>query len=390
MQVRSAMVALSLAAAPSAWADFDAGQAAFDAGRFGEALTEWRAAAGEGDGRAMLALGRVHVRGVGALQNFVEAHMWLNLAARRGESAAAEERDALAARMTAEQVALAQDRATRWPPRGAGSVFRDCPHCPEMVVVPAGEFVMGSPTSEEDRWGNEGPRHGVTIGSSFAVGVYEVTRGEFERFVSSTGRSTGNSCWTWEDGEAIPRFDRGWWNPGFPQTDSHPVVCVSWNDARAYVRWLSGETGASYRLLSESEWEYVARAGTVTRYWWGADIGRNRANCNSCGSRWDFESTAPVGSFEANSFGLYNVHGNVWEWTQDCWNRSYDGAPDDGSAWESGEDRSALDGGCSSRVLRGGSWYDNPGNLRAALRIEYFSGSRFFYLGFRVARTFTP
>ena len=342
MRVRSTMVALSLAAAPSAWADFDAGQAAFDAGRFGEALAEWRAAADEGDGRAMLALGRVHVRGVGALQNFVEAHMWLNLAARRGESAAAEERDALAAKMTAEQVALAQDRATRWQPRGARSDFRDCPHCPEMVVVRPGSFMMGSPPSEEDRWDNEGPQHRVTIGAAFAVGVYEVTFSEWEACASAGG------C-----GGYRPHDQR--WGRG-----RRPVINVSWDDAQSYVAWLSGETGESYRLLSESEWEYVARAGTQTRYWWGDDIGDNRANCDGCGSRWDDDGTAPVGSFAANAFGLHDVHGNVWEWVQDCWNDSYVGAPNDGSAWESGE--------CSRRVLRGGSWYLVPRLLRAADR----------------------
>ena len=266
--------------------------------------------------------------------------------------------------------------------REVGEVFRDCPHCPEMVVVPSGSFMMGSPPSEEGRWDDEGPRHGVMIGSSFAVGVYEVTRGEFGRFVSSTGRSMGDSCRIWEDGEWKSRSGQGWRSPGFSQTGSHPVVCVSWDDARAYVRWLSRETGASYRLLSESEWEYVARAGTQTRYWWGDDIGRNRANCDGCGSRWDNESTAPVGSFAANAFGLHDVHGNVWEWVQDCWNDSYAGAPGDGSAWERGE--------CSRRVLRGGSWYVIPRNLRAAFRVRVGSGYRNDNYGFRVARTFIP
>ena len=266
--------------------------------------------------------------------------------------------------------------------REAGEVFKDCEHCPEMVVVPPGDFMMGSPSSEEGRFDAEDPRHRVMIGSSFAVGVYEVTRGEFGRFVSSTDRSMGDSCLTWEGGEWEYRSGRGWRNPGFSQTDSHPVVCVSWEDARAYVRWLSGETGESYRLLSESEWEYVARAGTVTRYWWGNDIGRNRTNCDGCGSRWDDESTAPVGSFAANAFGLHDVHGNVWEWVQDCWNDSYAGAPGDGSAWESGE--------CSRRVLRGGSWGDIPGLLRAADRVRDVTGYRDSNAGFRVARTFTP
>ena len=276
--------------------------------------------------------------------------------------------------------------------RDVGHVFRDCPHCPEMVVVRSGRFMMGSPPSEEGRYDDEGPQRGVTIGSAFAVGVYEVTRGEFGRFVSSTGRSMGDSCWTWENGEVKFRSGRGWRNPGFSQRDSHPVVCVSWNDARAYVRWLSGETGESYRLLSESEWEYAARAGTATRYWWGDSSSSQCRYANgadaSSGLDWGVDCddgyyrTSPVGSFAANAFGLHDVHGNVWEWVQDCWNDSYAGAPGDGSAWESGE--------CSLRVLRGGSWYDNPRVLRAALRYGIGTGNRFNYIGFRVARTFTP
>ena len=248
--------------------------------------------------------------------------------------------------------------------REVGEVFRDCPHCPEMVVVPAGEFMMGSPSSEEGRFSNEGPQHRVTIGAAFAVGVYEVTFSEWDACASAGG------C-----GGYLPD-DWGW------DRGRRPVIMVSWDDAQSYVAWLSRETGESYRLLSESEWEYVARAGTQTRYWWGDDIGRNRANCWVCGSRWDGESTAPVGSFAANAFGLHDVHGNVWEWVQDCWNDSYAGSPGDGSAWESGE--------CSVGGLRGGSWDDYPGFLRAAVRNGLDTGIRFNYAGFRVARTFTP
>ena len=308
--------------------------------------------------------------------------MRFDLAAGRGESAAAQERDARAAGMTAERIVLAQERAAPRRPGGAGSVFRDCPHCPEMVVVPPGRFVAGPPTSEEDGHSDEGSRHGVTIGSPLAIGVHEATRGEFDYFASSTGRSMRGSCWVREDGEWRLRSDRSWRSPGFPQTDSHPVVCVSWDDARAYVRWLSHETGESYRLLSGSEWEYAARAGTTMRYWWGADIGRNRANCDGCGSRWDGESTAPVGSFAANGFGLRDVHGNVWEWVQDCWNAGYAGPPGDGSAWESGD--------CSDRALRGGSWSSDPRFLRAAYRSGNVAGNRFDNLGFRVARMIAP
>ena len=403
--------ALALAAAWPAWADFDAGRAAFDAGRFDEAVAEWRAAAESGDARAMLALGGLHARGLGAPQDYAAAHMWLDLAAGRGEAAAAEKRDALAARMTAEQVAAARDRAARWRPgggvdapppaspapaplRGAaaegegaaaewegrvGETFRDCARCPEMVVVPPGNFAMGSPPSEEERSGGEGPVRRVSIPAPFAVGVHKVTRGEFSRLVSATGHAAGDSCWIRGDGDWEERSGRDWRSTGFSQTDDHPAVCVSWGDARAYAGWLSRSTGAHYRLLSEAEWEYAARAGTATRYHWGDDVGRGRANCDGCGSRWDNRSTAPVGSFAANAFGLHGVHGNAWEWTRDCWNAGYEGAPRDGRAWEGGD--------CSRRVIRAGSWNFAPGELRSANRFGYGARSRDFDLGFRVART---
>ena len=248
--------------------------------------------------------------------------------------------------------------------RMPGHKFRDCPECPELVVVPSGSFDMGSPESEEGRYDEEGPVHRVTFARPFAVGVYEVTFGEWDACVS--GRGCGGH-----------RPDDEGWGRG-----KRPAINVSWDDAKAYVRWLSRKTGEEYRLLSEAEWEYVARAGTTTRYWWGNRIGRNRANCDGCGSRWDYEQTAPVGSFSANPFGLHDVHGNVREWVEDCWNESYHGAPSDGSAWESGE--------CRKRVLRGGSWNYEPRNLRSANRNWLTSGNRYYIDGFRVARTLTP
>ena len=266
-----------------------------------------------------------------------------------------------------------------------GSVFRDCADCPEMVVVGAGEFMMGSPPSEAGRGDDEGPRHRVTIAEPFAVGMHEVTRGQFGRFVSATSRTMGNSCWTYEGGEWEDHSGRGWHAPGFDQSDDHPVVCVSWDDAQAYVRWLSGETGQSYRLLSESEWEYVARAGTTTPFHTGATISTDQANYHgnyTHGSGGNRERTVPVGSFAANAWGLHDVHGNVWEWTEDCWNGSYDGAPDDGGAWTSGD--------CSRRVLRGGSWFSQPGVARSADRFWLDSGARNDVASFRVARTLSP
>ena len=242
-----------------------------------------------------------------------------------------------------------------------GQKFRDCPGCPELVVVPSGSFMMGSPSGEEGRDGDEGPLHRVSIAEPFAVGVYEVTFAEWDAC------RRGGGC-------THHAYDRGWGR------GSRPVIHVSWEDAKSYVRWLSLETGARYRLLSESEWEYVARAGTRTRYHWGDGVGRGRANCAGCGSRWDDERTAPVGSFSANGFGLHDVHGNVREWVEDCWQGSYAGAPGDGGVWTSG-------GSCSWRVLRGGSWNNLPGEVRSANRYWIGPGYRFGYVGFRVART---
>ena len=249
----------------------------------------------------------------------------------------------------------------------AGHKFRDCPECPEMVVVPSGSFMMGSPESEEGRSDFEGPVHEVTFERPFAVGVYEVTFGEWDACVS------GGGC-----GGYRPEDHGG--------RGRLPVLYVNWEDAKAYVEWLSRKTGYKYRLLSESEWEYVARAGTTTRYWWGDEIGRNRLNCYNtydCGD--SYERRAPVGSFSANPFGLYDMHGNVLELVEDCWNETYHGAPVDGSAWESGN--------CEARVLRGGMWYSMPRHNRSAWRgareIRRSDGTRDrnLYDGFRVART---
>ena len=244
-----------------------------------------------------------------------------------------------------------------------GKKFQDCARCPEMVVVPDGSFLMGSPSDEAGRSDDEGPVHRVTIARPFAVGVYEVTFAEWGACVS------GGGC------DGFRPDDRGWGR------GRRPVINVSWDDAQAYVRWLSRKTGEEYRLLSEAEWEYVARAGTRTRYWWGDKIGWKRASCSGCWDRWGGRQTAPVGSFSANAFGLHDVHGNVNEWVEDCWNESYRGAPSDGSAWESGD--------CSRRVLRGGHWSSLPGFLRSAVRgprtILWFNDP-----GFRVARTLTP
>ena len=270
-------------------------------------------------------------------------------------------------------------------PLHPGTAFRDCPACPEMVVVPAGKFTMGSPKGEKGRQSDEGPQRRVTIRRPFAVGSYEVTRGEFARFVKATGHSTGKSCsvWSWRDKKWNLSSGLSWRNPGFEQTDRHPVACVNWHDAQAYVRWLSRRTGKRYRLLSEAEWEYAARAGTTTRYHWGDAVGRNLANCKNCGSRWDGKRTAPVGSFAPNGFGLHDMHGNMWERVADCWYGDHVGAPSDGSASITGRS-------CSYRVRRGGSWDTYSLYTRAARRRYDFVQNRTYDVGFRVARTLSP
>ena len=241
-------------------------------------------------------------------------------------------------------------------------VGRDCPECPEMVVVPAGSYRMGS----EDGDSNERPVHEVTIGAPFAVGRYEVTFAEWDACARDEGCPRGEDI----------ADDRWRWGRG-----RRPVIHVSWDDAQRYVQWLSRKTGKAYRLPSESEWEYAARAGTQTAYSWGDEIGVNRANCGVCGSQWDGK-TAPVGSFGANAWDLHDMHGNVYEWVKDCWNFSYAGAPADGRAWRAGN--------CDVRVLRGGSYHGEPSSLRAADRLRDATGLRNFIIGFRVARTLVP
>ena len=243
-----------------------------------------------------------------------------------------------------------------------GDTFRDCATCPEMVVVPSGSFMMGSPADEPHRRDDEGPQHRVTISEPFAVGKYAVTVGQFEEFANETGHPNNE-----------------WHDPGFKQSADHPVVKVNWNDAKAYTEWLSTKTGQNYRLLSEVEWEYVARAGTTTAYHFGADITHEHANYHHAN-----QGTVEVGSYPANVFGLHDVHGNVWEWVEDCWHDDYNGAPSDGSAWTSD-----CDFDDRVRVLRGGSWDVNPGILRSAYRDYYYARNRNDVIGFRIARTLT-
>jgi formylglycine-generating enzyme required for sulfatase activity len=249
-----------------------------------------------------------------------------------------------------------------------GDRFRECAKdCPEMVVVPAGEFMMGSLPSEKGRRGSEGPQHKVTIARPMAVSKFEVTFADWDACVS------GGGCP--QEGRAS---DFGWGR------GTRPVIFVSWDDAQHYVAWLSRMTGKVYRLLTEAEWEYAARAGTTTAYSWGDEIGKGNANCSACGSRWDNRQPAPVGSFAPNAFGLHDMHGNVSEWVEDCYHDNYSRAPTDGSPWTTGDCR---------RVVRGGSWSFPrlPGELpRAAFRYWLPTIAAYNDLGFRVGRTLTP
>ena len=251
-----------------------------------------------------------------------------------------------------QQVALSHYVAWLDPP----AVFRDRPETPELVVLPSGSFLMGSAKGEGDD--NEYPQHEVVIGYRLAVGRYPVTFEEYERFTAATGTS--------------PPKDAGW------DRGRRPVINVSWHEAQVYVRWLGETTGQPYRLLSESEWEYAARAGTTSRYWWGDEI--TPENANYAGSK--HRGTTEVGSYPVNPWGLFDMNGNVWEWLEDCWNVNYVGAPTDGHTWTAGD--------CSLRVLRGGSWFYYSESLRSADRNWSNSGNRVDSIGFRVARTLTP
>ena len=269
----------------------------------------------------------------------------------------------VAAGILACSTVLAQERIP-------GESFRDCPDCPEIVVIQSGTFLMGclSPYGWSCETMDALPVREVRIQQPFGIGKYEVTVVEWDACVSSGGCNGYRP----ED----PGFHRG------NVRDRSPVVNVNWDDAQAYVRWLSEATGATYRLPGESEWEYAARAGTTTVFPWGDEIGEGWANCgpDDCGESW--RNTAPVGSFPPNPFGVYDMHGNVFEWVEDCWNDSYVGAPSDGSAW--------LSGDCTRSVWRGGSWFGSGAYLQSANRLGTPTGNRNNRIGFRVARTLGP
>jgi formylglycine-generating enzyme required for sulfatase activity len=255
------------------------------------------------------------------------------------------------------------------PSHKPGGPFRDCAECPEMVVVPPGEFMMGSSDREVGADTDEGPQHKVRIAQPFALGRFEVTFEEWDACVA------GGGCGGY-------RPDDTGWGRG-----RQPVINVSWNDAKTYARWLSGKSGQTYRLPSEAEWEYATRTGTTTPFWTGATISTEQANYDGTVNRYgpngeNRQRTVAAGSLPANLWGLHEVHGNVWEWVEDCYQDRYKYTPADGSPW--------VLGGCLSRVVRGGSWYDFPQYLRAAGRVHFAPEFRSKGTGLRVARMLTP
>jgi formylglycine-generating enzyme required for sulfatase activity len=251
-----------------------------------------------------------------------------------------------------------------------GDSFRECApeqgkdYCPEMIVVPSGSFLMGSPSTEQGHNSTEEPQHAVTIAKAFAVSKFELTFDEWDTCAAYSGCDPNSADSNWGRGQ-------------------EPVSSVTWNEAQQYIAWLSKLTGKRYRLLSEAEYEYAARAGTQSAYPWGDVIGTGNADCFGCGSKWDGKQPAPIGSFAPNQFGLYDMAGNVFEMVEDCVHVNYSGAPQDGSAWIAGGD-------CSHRVIRGGSFNSTPEFLRSAFRGSDAVVIRNSNVGFRIGRTLAP
>jgi formylglycine-generating enzyme required for sulfatase activity len=281
-----------------------------------------------------------------------------------------------------------------------GDSFKDCKDCPEMVVVPAGQFEMGSPSDEKRRGSDEGPVRTITHTKPFAIGKYEITRTQFTAFVNATGHSGSARCLMWNGTQLAIQDANSWLDLDYPRRENHPMVCVSWWDAVAYAEWLSETTGHTYRLPAEAEWEYAARSGTQTAYSFTGDEDNACAYANvsdisakaavpawnavNCDDGIGF-GTAPVGSYLPNGFGLHDTIGNVWEWQADCYRDSFEGAPTDGSAWGNG-------GLCNAVLDRGGGFSNIfPGHLRTANRSKAPSPDVAVYsLGFRLVRELDP
>jgi formylglycine-generating enzyme required for sulfatase activity len=250
---------------------------------------------------------------------------------------------------------IAEAKQAATPTTNKTEGIRDCPACPEMLVLPAGTFTMGEKRGDR----SERPVHKVSIKRPFAIGKYEVTIGQWNECV--------------KDGACSYKAAKG------GPTENFPVRDISWNDAQEYVRWLSQKTKQEYRLPSEAEWEYSARANRQTRFWWGDTVGTGNANCKDCGGKWDHSAPAEVDAYPPNPFGVYGANGGVWEWVNDCWHKSYDGAPKDGSSWDKPD--------CRENVIRGGSWRNDASYVHSASRFKYDTNVRYLLNGFRVAKT---
>jgi formylglycine-generating enzyme required for sulfatase activity len=272
------------------------------------------------------------------------------------QHAAPEKKAAPKAKSSEPKSAPAVSVPTAKTSNGSGKVSKvqDCPNCPTLIALPAGEFVMGSNTGDP----SEKPAHKVSINTPFAIGKYEVTVEQWNACVAASG---------------CPREAS---DPNRPKNT--PVRDVSWDDAQQYVKWLSTATGKPYRLPTEAEWEYAARGGTTTRYWWGEKMKTGMANCKDCGDPWHQEGPESVGSFSANPYGLHDMNGGVWEWVSDCWHNNYKNAPTDGHAWSEGT--------CRVRVIRGGSWREDASYMTSMTRFKYDASVRHSQNGFRVAR----
>jgi len=291
-------------------------------------------------------------------------------------------------------------------PAPAASV-QDCRDCPRMVALPGGTFVMGSPPDEPGRHRNEGPQRTVAL-PAFAVGETEITRRQYEAFVTATKHATTGGCYVHGGGDDISVIApaASYRAPGFAQTPDHPAVCVSLQDAEAYAAWLSKRTGHTYRLPSEAEWEYAARGGTTSAFFWGtsgddcahmnggdetlgrvypawtkvlaAALAKGEAGSRLVACEDGAGFTAPVGRYKPNGYGLKDITGNVWEWTLDCYQASYEATPTDGPPYVGGE--------CKERRTRGGSWDDYPDDLRVAVRKRLAPDTRRSDVGFRLVR----
>ena len=360
------------------------------------ALALYRRAADQGHVRAGVKLGEMYSGGRGVNEDLVQAWAWFDRAARRGHEATATERDRLRARLGEDELAEAMRLSrTLGLPAGEGEAAETLEHeseaepvpAPEMMRVASGCFAMGSAASEVGRHANETP-HSVCV-EDFSISRYEVTRGQYALFVGETGRETPDGCRTYGDGGWGSRAGRSWRDPGYAQSDDHPVACVSRDDAQAYARWLSERRGRDYRLPTEAEWEYAARAGSRSVRPWGDDpdgactwgnVGDRSLHGHYRGWAWTihhcedgYVHTAPVGSFRASPYGLHDMAGNVWEWACSAYDPEYRGA----------EHRCAADD--RSGVVRGGSWSNSPRWARSAARFESLADARFDLVGFRLA-----